>query len=249
MRETDRKTRLAAIVGDLEDFRCCGPSDDPDKKTGVIQSYRYLVTHLKHLSHGVVPTAISEHLDAIDPKTFESVYDVYDAMAEVDAVLPDILSVALNPGTEDPGLSEYFISQSLIDRLEGIADSDLNADKLCGYCRELNSSYYHGNIVACLLLIRTIMNHIPPLFGQNSFEQVAANVPRSQKEMFSHLQSGVRKLADMYAHQPIRRHDEYPTQAQIDPYKPQVEVLLQELLCRLKPSEIRQGQDKQISSV
>jgi hypothetical protein len=239
MSDNDRQTRLAGIVRGLEQFRCCGPSDDPDEQTAAVESYRYLVTHLKYLCRGIVPSGISEHLASIDPKDFESIYDVYNVKAEIDVVLPDILSAALNPNIEEPGLSEHFVSPSLVDQLEAISGSSFHTVKLVCYCRELNSSYFHGNIVACLLLIRTIMNHIPPLFGQHSFEQVAANVPKSQKDTFTHLQSGVRKLADMYAHTPIRRHESYPTRTQVDPYKAQVEVLLQEVMCRLQEDQGR----------
>lgn len=248
MSDSDRQTRLAGIVGDLESFRSCNPSDDPDEQTSVVESYRYLVTHLKYLCRGIVPSGISEHLASIDPKAFESIYDVYNAKAEIDVVLPDILSVALDPCAEESAPTEYFVSAALVARLESISCGSFHTVKLAGYCRELNSSYYHGNVVACLLLIRAIMNHIPPVFGHSTFEQVAANVPRSQKETFTHLQSGVRKLADMYTHTPIRRREAYPTRTQVDPYKAQVEVLLQEVLCRLEEDGGRQQHAGQILS-
>jgi hypothetical protein len=234
------QTRLAGIVGKLQRFRSCGPSDDPDEQTSVVESYRYLVTHLKYLSRGVVPSHISEHLASIDPKNFESVYDVYNAKAEIDVVLPEILEAAFDPRPDEPSPGSYFVSPSIIDRLASARGGSFDAKKLTGYCRELNSSYYHGNIVACLLLVRTILNHVPPLFGQSNFDQVAASVSRSHKETFAHLQSGLRKLADLYAHKPIRQHEEYPTRLQIDPYKAQVEVLLQEVLCRLEEDRNRQ---------
>jgi len=234
MNDSDRQTRLVGIVKEFERFRSCGPSDDPDEQTAAVESYRYLVTHLKYLCRGIVPSEISEHLASIDHKGFESIFDVYKAQAEIDVVLPDILSVALNPDIKSPGISEFFVSPSIIDELEALSDSSFSTKKLVGYCNELNSSYYHGNLVACLLLIRTIMNYIPPLFSQHSFEQVAADVPKSQKKAFTHLQSGVRNLADMYAHTPIRQYESYPTRMQVDPFKAQFEVLLQEVLCRLQ---------------
>jgi hypothetical protein len=233
MIESDRHTRLAGIVGDLERFRCCGPSDDPDEQTSIIESYRYLVTHLKYLSRGVVPSTISEHLVSIDPKAFETLYDVYNAKAEIDVVLPDILSAAMFPNEDEPAPADNFVSPALITRMKGLPAGTFDTRKLVAYCRELNSSYYHGNVVACLLLIRTIMNHVPPVFGHSKFEQVVASASRSQKEMFAHLQSGLRKLADMHAHTPIRQHEECPTQNQIDPYRPYLEVLLQEAVGRM----------------
>lgn len=240
MIDSNRHTRLAGIVGDLERFRCCGPSDDPDEQTSVIESYRYLVTHLKYLSRRVVPSSISEHLASIDPKTFESLYDVYNAKAEIDVVLPDILSAAMFPNEDEPAPADNFVSPPLISRIEELPAGSFDTRKLVAYCRELNSSYYHGNVVACLLLIRTIMNHIPPVFGHSKFEHVVANASRSQKDVFANLQSGLRKLADMYAHTPIRQHEECPTRNQIDPYRAPLEVLLHEAVGRIRGDGVRQ---------
>jgi hypothetical protein len=82
--------------------------------------------------------------------------------------------------------------------------------------------------------MRTVLNHVPPVFGRNSFAEVTANAGKSLKENLEHLESGLRKLADLYAHQPIRKNEQYPTKSQVEPFRAQFEVLLQEVLNELQ---------------
>ena len=79
-----------------------------------------------------------------------------------------------------------------------------------------------------------MLNHVPPIFGRSTFDQVAANAGKSLRDNFSNLQSGLRKLADLYTHQPIRSKEGYPTKNQVEPFKAQFELLLQEVMNHLK---------------
>jgi len=51
--------------------------------------------------------------------------------------------------------------------------------------------------------MRNVLNHVPPVFGCDTFEQVLANVGKSLKESFNHLENGLRKVADFHAHRKI----------------------------------------------
>lgn len=73
----NRKAKLREILDDISHFRACGPSDDPDEQTSVIESYRYLLINVKALCKGVLPSDVCEALDAI-PSQIESIYDVYE---------------------------------------------------------------------------------------------------------------------------------------------------------------------------
>lgn len=75
---------------------------------------------------------------------------------------------------------------------------------------------------------------MPPVFGYKNFTEVTANAGRSLKENLEHLESGLRKLADLYAHQSIRKNEQYPTKSQVEPFRAQFELLLQEVLGRLQ---------------
>ena len=82
--------------------------------------------------------------------------------------------------------------------------------------------------------MRTILNHVPPVFGCRTFEQVAANSGKSLKESFAHLEAGLRKIADFHAHRTITDSEFYPSATQVEPFKPQFEVLLQQVTARIR---------------
>ena len=84
-----RKDRLTALIRELEDFRLCGPSDDPDEQTAVIVGYRHLLVQLKRLAAPVLSRDDATRLSTISVEP-DDIYSVYDARAEVEALLPEI---------------------------------------------------------------------------------------------------------------------------------------------------------------
>jgi hypothetical protein len=232
-RTGNRRTKLREMLDSLSNLRLCGPSDDPDEQTGVMESYRYLLINIKALSQGLISSDVYEQLEAV-PNSLNSIYDVYDSKARLDAVCVDIESDLQEPTAlvHAPSRMSLIASQLIAD-LNKTKCAQFDSTKLTGYCKEINSSFYHGNVVACLLLMRTVLNHVPPIFGYKSFAEVTANSGKSLRENLEFLENGVRRLADMYAHQPIRKTEQYPTKSQVEPYRAQLEVLLHEVLGRL----------------
>jgi hypothetical protein len=53
------------------------------------------------------------------------------------------------------------------------------------------------------------------------------------KDSFIHLENGLRKIADFHTHRRIGGGDLYPSVAQVEPYKPQFELLLQQVVARV----------------
>jgi hypothetical protein len=90
------------------------------------------------------------------------------------------------------------------------------------------------NVLAVALLMRTVLNHVPPVFGHQTFGQVLANAGSSLKDSFDHLENGLRKIADFHTHRRIVAAESYPSAAQVEPFKPQFELLLQQVESRLK---------------
>jgi hypothetical protein len=97
----------------------------------------------------------------------------------------------------------YIVDPPLIARLEGLKSSTYDVGALVRMCEEINSSYAHGNVLAAALLMRTVLNHVPPVFGFDTFSQVLANVGKSLKDSFDHLENGLRKIADFHTHRKI----------------------------------------------
>jgi hypothetical protein len=228
-----RRTRLTKLLDDLEQLHLCGPSDDPDEQTSVIESYRYLLINLKALSKGLMPSDVMEQLDGV-PSKIETIYDVYESKAHLDAVSIDLRTELEFPTTAVSTATPSFVSPFLVEELRLAKNHSFDVTKLTGYCTEINSSFHHGNVVACLLLMRTVMNHVPPVFGFTTFTELTASSGKSLRENLEHLEKGLRKLADLYAHQPIRTQEQYPTKSQVEPFRGHFELLLQEVLNKLR---------------
>jgi hypothetical protein len=85
---------------------------------------------------------------------------------------------------------------------------------------------------ATAMLTRGLLDHVPPLFGTNTFSQVANNYgggDRSFKDTMHHLENAARKVADAHLHMPIRRSETLPTAQQVH-FASQLDVLLAEIV-------------------
>ena len=230
-----KKTRLAEMIDGARNFRFCGPSDDPDEQTAVTTGYRYVLVQIQRLATPLLPEAEAARLSAIDVDV-HSVYSAYDARGEPDALLPDI-EAALERADESAlavGGSAWIIDPGLVERLSNAQSPTLDVAFLVRMCREINSCFAYNNLVATTLLMRAVLNYIPPLFGQETFPQVLANVDRSLKGSFDHLENGLCKIADFHTHRRIGSVELYPSSAQVEPFKPPFELLLQQVVVRVQ---------------
>jgi hypothetical protein len=165
------------------------------------------------------------------------IYTVYDACAQLDSLIPEILEALEQVDDEAawPRQTGWIVNPALIERLRAQVSSEFDLSLLSELCREINSSFSAGNNVATVLLMRAVLNYVPPVFGQDTFEQVAAHCGKSLKESFNTLETGLRKVADFHTHRRIDKLDSYPSPAQMEPFKPQFELLLQEVVRRAIP--------------
>jgi hypothetical protein len=216
-----KKDRLVEMIKAARNFRFCGPSDDPDEQTAVTTGYRYVLVQIQRLATPLLAEAEAKRLNAIDVDV-NSIYSAYEARGELDALLPDI-EAALERADDNAlsvGGSAWIIDPTLIDRLSTAASPRLDVAVLTRMCREINSCFAHGNLVATVLVMRAVLNYIPPLFECETFPQVVASSGRSLKDSFSHLENGLRKIADFHTHRRISAAEFYPSAAQVEPFKP-----------------------------
>lgn len=123
-----------------------------------------------------------------------------------------------------------FIDESRIKELEEIKSENFDLTKLIALCRELNSNYKVGNLLTVSMLSRAIIDHIPPIFGLNTFNEVANNYgTKSFKKNMLNLNNSLRNIADSYLHQTIRKKESLPNKTQID-FKNDLDVLLAEVI-------------------
>lgn len=99
---------------------------------------------------------------------------------------------------------------------------------------ELNIIAANERHISTAMLVRAIVDHVPPIFGKISFSDVAGqHGGKSFKEHMSHLDKSLRKVADGHLHQQIRRAESLPTQQQIA-FGPALDALLAEVARLLK---------------
>ena len=134
--------------------------------------------------------------------------------------------------------NDIYINQSRINELINIRHKDFDLCRLIKLCEELNHNYIHNNYLSVGMIGRTIINHVPPIFGFNEFKQVASNYGgskenRSFKKSMSNLNDSLKNIADSYLHQTIRDKESLPNETQID-FKNEMDVLLSEIIRILK---------------
>ena len=105
---------------------------------------------------------------------------------------------------------------------------DLN--KLIRMCKELNDNYSLNNYLACGMLIRAILDHVPPIFDKKTFPEVANNYgTKSFRDIVLPLEDTARKISDSYLHNPIRKKELLPNKTQVS-FQPNMDVLLSEIV-------------------
>jgi hypothetical protein len=125
-----------------------------------------------------------------------------------------------------------LIADSRLAELQKLVSSDFDFRKLIRLCEELNTAYREGCYFATAMLMRGLLDHVPPLFGQASFKEVANNYGgggKSFKDTMHHLENAARKVADAHLHMPIRKSETLPTAQQVN-FAAQLDVLLAEIV-------------------
>jgi hypothetical protein len=83
-----------------------------------------------------------------------------------------------------------------------------------------------------IFLIRSILDHIPPIFGEKSFIGVVSNLSKSTKEILDKLENTSRKIADKHLHTQISKKQTLPNARQISFYA-ELDFLLCEIIEKL----------------
>jgi hypothetical protein len=131
-----------------------------------------------------------------------------------------------------PGEGLTLIAESRLDERRKLASAKFDLRKLVRMCEELNIVSREECHFATAMLTRGLLDHIPPLFGQTSFKEVANNyggAGKSFKDTMELLEKGARKVADAHLHMPIREGETLPVAQQVN-FASQLDVLLSEIV-------------------
>jgi hypothetical protein len=127
--------------------------------------------------------------------------------------------------------TDEYVSGKRIQELMAVSNAKFDLKKLIYICQELNTGYQSGQIYALPLLIRSILDHIPPIFGCRAFKEVANNYSgtKSFRDSAAHLEESSRKIGDAFLHTQVRSSETLPTTVQVD-FRQSLDVVLGEIV-------------------
>jgi hypothetical protein len=133
-----------------------------------------------------------------------------------------------------PNAQDSYCAPDRIDQIRSLRSDAFDFAKLSRLCVELNVAWSSECYYAVAALTRAVLDHVPPVFGAESFEQVANNYngSKSFKDSMKQLQQ-IKAIADGFLHGQIRKKEKLPARTQVD-FRPSMDVLLAEIV-RITP--------------
>lgn len=134
--------------------------------------------------------------------------------------------------TKNGGMHLAVVADSRLNELRSLKSPQFDFAKLIRLCEELNTAYMHGCYYASAMLTRSILDHVPPVFGMASFGEVANNYGpggKSFRDAMHGLETAAKKIADGYLHSHIRKRESLPTAQQVN-FTQSLDVLLGEIV-------------------
>ena len=126
----------------------------------------------------------------------------------------------------------HFVHPQRISELKGIKSPSWDLSRLIQLCTEIDICYQQECYLAVATLTRAIIDHVPPIFGANSFSEVANNYGgggKSFRDAMQHLANSARKIGDSHLHVQIRPKEVLPNATQVN-FARELDVLLAEIV-------------------
>jgi hypothetical protein len=226
-------SRALALADEIDQFPLgeCAPDEDPAKQWAYVYPFRDIATRFIAAAKRIGDPDLSEMIVGLDTWP-EYITDALALRAKLWCATDYLREAAEDPEYESGVASNAaFLDLTIIAQLKS-AKCNFDLAKLARFCEELNDTYRRGNYLACLLLLRAAMNHVPPIFGVQTFAQVVAGSGKSLKAILTRLEDEARPIADLHAHILIRTRELLPTKHQVDLYKASFEILIHEILAK-----------------
>lgn len=158
---------------------------------------------------------------------------VQEASGIVRAAVRAIQRKQAKPLSSLPGAKPY-VDHTRIIALQNMGAGSWDFSRLVELCREINIAAANRCHMSTAMLLRTILNHVPPVLGFATFAEVASNYggPKTNKSFkgnMQRLEGSLRNIADMHLHSPIRPREDVPTAVQVD-FAADLDVLLGEVI-------------------
>ncbi|MDO8355412.1 MAG: hypothetical protein Q7U76_03360 [Nitrospirota bacterium] len=141
---------------------------------------------------------------------------------------------SLSPKATTTNPSSYVAPERLTE-LKSATSLEFDLTRLVRLCEELNVAYTNNCMMTIAMLVRAIVDHVPPIFKQLTFTQVVNNYAGSKafKGSMQQLDGSLRNIANAHLHTHVRSHEVLPTFTQVD-FRSDLDVLLSEVIRVLK---------------
>ena len=127
-----------------------------------------------------------------------------------------------------------YVDLDRIRELRAISSPSFDLTKLIRLCEEINICYTSECYLATAMLVRALVDHVPPVFRYKTFVEVANNYGgKSLKKSLQNLQNSSRNIADAHLHLSIRSKESLPNKTQVN-FSNNLDVLLAEIVRVLK---------------
>lgn len=126
-----------------------------------------------------------------------------------------------------------YVDAGRLAAVRSASKAHWDLDRLAQLCQELNVAHANACYMSIAMLVRTITNHIPPVFGAKNFGDIANNLPGDQsfKKSMQQLDVSLRNIADSMLHAQVRSKESLPAATQVD-FRAPLDRLLEEVVRR-----------------
>ena len=131
----------------------------------------------------------------------------------------------------DQDKRDIYVNEERLKTLRTIRTDDFDLAKLIRLLEELNECSQADCHMATIMIVRAVLDHVPPIFGFGTFKEVANNYrgQGSFKISMEHLENSSRKIADQHLHGAIRNKEVLPNKTQVN-FSNELDVLLAEIV-------------------
>lgn len=193
----------------------CGPSDDPDMQYAYTSSFRDMAKRFVAAIKRIGDPDLSSMVADLDTSP-EYIAQAHELRAELLPVIDAFKEASLDPNYPTNVKSNSgFLNAEVLASLRNLEIKELDTRKLTKMCEELNDNFSRGNYISSALILRAIINHVPPIFGLDRFSQVVANSGKSIGRVLARLNDDARPISDLHTHLLMRRNESLPTKNQL----------------------------------
>lgn len=187
--------------------------EDSDDK---IAQIRACMNSPAYMISGIVVSKLKEDWRRLLTDYIEEI-EIFTEMKEIEEIPVEVFN-------------DEFIHSERLEAIKKMKSDVFDFVKLSQLCIEIDSNYQNNNFLSVVMNGRAIIDHVPPIFEFENFNQVANNYGgKSFKKNMERLNTTMRNLADMYLHGPIRKKESLPNDVQVN-FKSELDLLLSEII-------------------